>query len=126
MQTIDVHNHFFPLTFPDLVAKFGTSNWPRVKQIDALHADVMLGDKLFRHITSACWDPDRRLEEMDRDAVDMQVISATPVLLSYERPIEQALDCAKLFNDMALDLCSRGKGRLKSLCQVPLQDIDAA
>src|SRR5208282_1899158 len=39
---------------------------------------------------------------------------------------EQALDCARLFNDAALELCSRGKGRLKSFCQVPLQDVDAA
>ncbi len=36
------------------------------------------------------------------------------------------LDCAQLFNDSALELCSRGKGRLKSFCQVPLQNIDAA
>jgi len=26
----------------------------------------------------------------------------------------------------ALELCSHGEGRLKSLCQVPLQDSDAA
>jgi aminocarboxymuconate-semialdehyde decarboxylase len=36
------------------------------------------------------------------------------------------LDCAQLFNDAALELCGRGKGRLKSFCQVPLQDIDAS
>jgi aminocarboxymuconate-semialdehyde decarboxylase len=63
---------------------------------------------------------------MDRDGIDLQVISATPVLFAYERPAEQALDCAQLFNDAALELCSRGKGRLKSFCQVPLQNIDAA
>jgi aminocarboxymuconate-semialdehyde decarboxylase len=48
------------------------------------------------------------------------------VLFAYERPVEHALDCAQLFNDAALELCSRGKGRLKSFCQVPLQDTDAA
>jgi aminocarboxymuconate-semialdehyde decarboxylase len=63
---------------------------------------------------------------MDRDGVDLQVLSATPVLFAYDRPAEHALDCAQLFNDAALELCSRGKGRLKSLCQVPLQNIDAA
>jgi aminocarboxymuconate-semialdehyde decarboxylase len=67
-----------------------------------------------------------RLREMDRDGVDIQVISATPVLFAYDRPPEHALDCAQLFNDEALELCAQGKGRLKSLCQVPLQDIDAA
>lgn len=86
----------------------------------------MVGDRFFRHIYSACWDADVRLQEMDRDGVDLQIISATPVLFSYERPVEHALDCAQLFNDAALDLCGRGKGRLKSFCQVPLQDIDAA
>lgn len=86
----------------------------------------MVGDRFFRHIYSACWDPEVRLQEMDRDGVEMQVISATPVLFAYDRPVEHALECAKLFNDAALELCAQGKGRLKSLCQVPLQDIDAS
>ncbi|MGC2449541.1 MAG: tryptophan 2,3-dioxygenase family protein, partial [Candidatus Sulfotelmatobacter sp.] len=89
-------------------------------------AEIMVGDRLFRHIYSACWDPEVRLEEMDRDGIEMQIISATPVLFAYDRPAEHALDCARLFNDAALELCSRGKGRLKSFCQVPLQDIDAS
>ena len=63
---------------------------------------------------------------MERDGVDLQIISATPVLFAYERPAEHALECARIFNDAALELCSRGQDRLKSLCQVPLQDIDAA
>jgi aminocarboxymuconate-semialdehyde decarboxylase len=63
---------------------------------------------------------------MDRDGIDLQVISATPVLFSYDRPAEHALEVARMSNDAALELCGRGKGRLKSLCQVPLQDIDAA
>jgi aminocarboxymuconate-semialdehyde decarboxylase len=126
MLVIDIHNHFFPRTWPDLVARYGTSNWPSIKHTEAGKADIMLGDRFFRHIYSACWDPEVRLQEMDRDAIEMQVISATPVLFAYDRPFEHALDCAQLFNDAALELCSRGKGRLKSLCQVPLQNIDAA
>src|SRR5258708_28236476 len=63
---------------------------------------------------------------MDRLGVEMQVLSATTILFAYERPVEHALDCARLFNDAALELCAQGNGRLKSLCQVPLQDIDAA
>src|SRR5690606_22650456 len=55
-----------------------------------------------------------------------QVISQTPVLFSYARPADQAAEVAKIFNDMALEMCAAGKGRLHALCQVPLQDIDAA
>jgi len=126
MQVIDIDNHFFPKSWPDLAARFGTPNWPWIKHTEPGQADIMVGDRFFRHIYSACWDPEVRLQEMDRDAVDVQVMSATPVLFAYERPVQQALDCAQLFNDAALELCSRGKGRLKSLCQVPLQDTDAA
>jgi len=126
MPVIDIHNHFFPRTWPDLAARYGTPNWPWIRHTEPGKAEIMVGDRFFRHIYSACWDPDVRLSEMDRDGIDIQVLSATPVLFAYDRPIEQALDCAKLFNDAALELCAQGKGRLKSLCQVPLQDVDAA
>jgi aminocarboxymuconate-semialdehyde decarboxylase len=126
MQVIDIHNHFFPSSWPDLAARYGTPDWPWIKHTEPGKADIMVGDRFFRHIDSACWDPEVRLREMDRDGVDLQVISATPVLFAYERPVEHALDCAQLFNDAALELCRRGKGRLKSFCQVPLQDVDAA
>lgn len=126
MPAIDIHNHFFPESWPDLTARYGTPDWPWIKHTEPGKADIMVGNKFFRHIYSACWDPDVRLQEMDRDGIDWQVISATPVLFAYERPVEHALDCARLFNDAALELCSRGQGRLKSFCQVPLQDTDAA
>jgi aminocarboxymuconate-semialdehyde decarboxylase len=126
MQAIDIHNHFFPSSWPDLAARYGTPNWPWIKHTEPGKADIRVGDRFFRHIYSACWDPEVRLQEMDRDGIDLQIISATPVLFAYERPVEHALDCAQLFNDAALELCGRVKGRLKSFCQVPLQDIDAA
>src|SRR5512135_2428285 len=126
MRTIDIHNHFFPQSWPDLAARYGSPDWPRIKHTEHGKAEIMLGDRFFRAISSACWDADVRLQEMDRDGVDLQIVSATPVLFAYERPAEHALDCAQLFNDAALELCACGRGRLKSLCQVPLQNIDAA
>ena len=126
MPVIDIHNHFFPRGWPDLAARYGTPNWPWIKHTEPGKAEIRVGDRFFRQIYSACWDADVRLNEMDRDGVDMQVLSATPVLFGYERPAEHALDCARLFNDAALELCAQGKGRLKSLCQVPLQDVDAS
>ena len=126
MPVIDIHNHFFPRNWPDLAERYGTPNWPWIKHTEAGKAEIRLGDRFFRQIDSACWDPDVRLNEMDRDGVEMQVLSATPVLFAYERPVEHALDCAQLFNDAALELCAQRKERLKSFCQVPLQDIDAS
>ena len=126
MRVIDIHSHFFPQTWPDLAAKFGTPDWPRIQHLGDGKATILLGERHFRDIYAACWDAEVRLEEMDRDGVDLQIVSATPVLFAYERPAEHALECAKMFNDAAMELVQCGKGRLRALCQVPLQDIDAA
>jgi aminocarboxymuconate-semialdehyde decarboxylase len=124
-RVIDMHSHFFPREWEDLGKRFG-GEWPWMKHLGEGKGMVMLGEREFRPVTSACWDADRRLEEMDRDGVELQVMCATPVLFAYARPPAQALYCAQLFNDAGLELAARGKGRLKTLCQVPLQDTDAA
>jgi aminocarboxymuconate-semialdehyde decarboxylase len=126
MSTIDIHSHFFPESWPDFAARFGTLDWPWLKHLGNGEGMVMLGDREFRRIPQSCWDPVVRLEELDRHGVDIQVMSATPVLFAYARPAVQGLEVAKVFNDAALELCSRSNGRLKALCQVPLQDIDAS
>jgi aminocarboxymuconate-semialdehyde decarboxylase len=126
MTVIDLHTHFFPRSWPDLDARYRTKDWPSIRHTEPGKAVILLGDRVFRHITAACWDADLRLEDMDRDGVDLQVVSPTPVLFAYDRPAGEALDCARLFNDAALEICAAGRGRLLPLCQVPLQDIDAS
>ena len=126
MTVVDLHSHFFPEKWPDLEARFGTPNWPSMRRDSADTAMVMMGGKEFRPITSACWDGAVRLADMDRDGVDMQVISATPVLFAYQRPAEHAMECARIFNDALLELCAYNPQRLVPLCQVPLQDTDLA
>ena len=123
---IDIHSHFFPETWPDLAEKFGTPDWPWMRHGGDGKAMVMMGEKEFRPVYDACWNTKRRLEEMDRDGVDLQVICATPILFAYNRPAEHAADCARMFNDAAREICATGQERLLSLCQVPLQDTDAA
>ena len=61
---------------------------------------------------------------MDADGIDLQVVSPTPVFFSYERPADQAVKVARIFNDLALECTSHD--RLIPFCQVPLQDVDAA
>ncbi len=126
MKAIDIHTHFFPESWPDLAARYGTPDWPWIKHTEPGKAVIMLGDREFRKITSACWDVKVRLDDMDRDGIDQQIVSATPVLFAYGRETKDALDCARYFNDAALEFCGPSGGRLKSLCQVPLQDIDAS
>jgi len=131
MKVIDIHSHFFPKTWPSLQDKFGGNDWPWLKHLpnDGQGHDkamLMKGEQAFRPIYSACWDAEVRLAQMDEQGVDQQLISATPILFAYEKPVEQALYCAQTFNDAALEICAKGNNRLFALAQVPLQDPDAA
>jgi aminocarboxymuconate-semialdehyde decarboxylase len=126
VSVIDIHSHFLPRTWPDLAARFGSDRWPWLKHTSPGKAMLMLGEKEFRPVTAACWDAAVRLEDMDRDGVDVQVMCATPVLFAYQRPAAQALECARIFNDAAREICAHSPRRLKSLCQVPLQDTELA
>lgn len=126
IKTVDMHTHFVPKQWPDLAQRFGGDDWPWLKHTEAGKGMLMLGDKEFRPVQQALWEPETRLELMDRDGVDIQIMSATPVLFGYARPWQQAADCAELFNDLALELCATNPERLKALAQVPLQNPDAA
>ena len=126
MQVIDMHTHFFPRELPDLAGKHGTNGWPRIESTSATTSTIYIDNRHFRDITHECWDVGARLENMDVQGIELQVICSTPVLHQYTRPAEHAIDIAKLTNDLALEIVARGQGRLAALCQVPLQDIDIA
>lgn len=126
MTVVDMHTHFLPKQWPDLEKRFGTPDWPWMRHTEQGKAMLMLGNKEFRPVYDACWDSSVRLAEMDRDNIDIQVMCATPVLFAYARPAPHATECAQIFNDLALEMCSHNPDRLKALAQVPLQDIDAS
>lgn len=118
---IDVHSHFVPNGWPDL----GPGR-PWLRPESERDAMIMVGSSEFRRIQDNCWDPDVRLEAMDADGVDQQVVSPTPVFFNYDAPSGEAEKIARIFNDRALDICGPGGERLVPFCQVPLQDTDAA
>lgn len=122
MRTIDIHTHWFPESWPNLARRFGGNDWPSIRHTGKGTAEICLGEKPFRKIDARCWDAECRLEQMERDRIDVQLISPTPVMFSYHRPAQQADEVCRLFNDSLLEFCARANGRFLPLCQVPLQD----
>lgn len=114
---VDIHTHYVPKGWPDL----GWPGAPRLRVDSEREAMILVNDREFRKIQDNCWDAEVRLAEM---GVDAQVVSPTPVFFGYERPAAEAVRVAKIFNDLALDICS--DDRLIPFCQVPLQDPDLA
>jgi aminocarboxymuconate-semialdehyde decarboxylase len=106
--------------------------WPAVDGLPWLRVDserdamIMRGNEEFRRIDSRCWDARVRIADMDTDGVDVQVLSPTPVFFSYGVDAAEAAKIARVFNDLALEICAPSDGRLLPFCQVPLQDPDLA
>ena len=140
--TVDMHTHVLPKSWPDFAARHGGEDWPWMRPIEgrapgygaipgreeaSSRAMLMQGSQDFRPVISPCWDIAERLDDMARDGIDHQIISATPILFQWHRPAAVALDVARHFNTQLLEMCAEdGQGRLSALCQVPLQDVDLA
>jgi aminocarboxymuconate-semialdehyde decarboxylase len=124
--SIDIHTHYVPKAWPDLSVVAGSGPWPWLRAESERDATIMVGSREFRRIQAECWDAEPRLAQMDADGVDQQVVSPTPVFFSYDKPGPSAARVARIFNDLALEVCAQAPERLLPFAQVPLQDTDAA
>ncbi|MHA7848217.1 amidohydrolase family protein [Serratia sp. D1N4] len=122
---IDIHSHFFPKISQQEAARLDVERAPWLAT-RGREGQIMLNDQPFRPVYDALWDADRRLEQLDEQQIDIQIMCATPVMFAYDVAIERALPWAQLMNDKALEMASANPQRLKVLAQVPLQDSDAA
>ncbi len=123
MLVTDVHSHYVPRGWPQLP---GGDAMPRLRLDGPRAATIMQGDREFRRITDSAWNADVRLADMDAARVDRQVLSPTPVFFGYQQPVADAVQIARVFNDLALEIAAGAPDRLVPFCQVPLQDTDAA
>ncbi len=123
---VDVHSHILPASWPDLAARFGYGGWPRLEATSPTTARIVIDDVAFREVEDDSWDPARRLEDMDRTGVTVQVLSTVPVMFSYWAPAEDAAIVARLLNDDIASTVATHPDRFVGLGSVPLQDADLA
>ncbi len=123
---VDMHTHFYPVIDRDQARRYDPDTGPWLDVGDGERGMLMRGDEPFRPVYNACWDVARRIEEMDRDRIDLQIMCATPLLFGYLGDARRTAEWARMINDMALEMCASARDRLKTLCQVPLQDVELA
>lgn len=122
---IDVHTHILPPTWPDLKEKYGYGGFLKLERVDACTAKMMRDDgKFFRTIADNCWDPDRRIEEMEAAGVGMQVLSTVPVMFSYWTRPADGHDLSRFLNDHIAGVVRDHPARFAGLGTLPLQAPD--
>src|SRR6516225_5271694 len=123
---IDLHTHILPRDWPDLDAKYGYSGFVRLDHYKPCCARMMIADRVFREITDNVWDPERRIEECDRDGVSMQALSTVPVMFSYWAKPADCLDLSRILNDHIATVVRDHPARFAGLGTIPLQNPDLA
>jgi aminocarboxymuconate-semialdehyde decarboxylase len=119
-KAIDGHTHFVPKAMPPATGR--NPLWPSIELRDADAAAVMVGGKVFRVIDSRSWDANRRLQDMQTDDVDVQVVSPMPELLSHWFPAKDADLLANHINHAIAELCSAHPQNFIGIGMVPVQD----
>lgn len=67
-----------------------------------------------------------RLEALDENGVDCEVVSPMPPLLDYSLPGAEGLELSRRVNEFVVRMCEADPTRILGMGMVPLQDVDLA
>jgi len=109
---IDVHAHYFPLEYLDRLDLYGGSH------VTGLIRRMKLDSADFSGL-------DDHLRNMDRSKVDLQVLSVSGQL-PYFANENEAVDAARLGNDIYARIVRENPKRFAAFASTPLPHVDAA
>jgi aminocarboxymuconate-semialdehyde decarboxylase len=123
-QVIDIHAHYFPLPYLELLAAEGAKYGADFRRTEdgffITGAGRPLGPLPLKLIDLAA-----RVAEMDAQGVDLQALSLTSPMVYWAEP-ELSLRLARAFNDAASDAHRRYPDRFVGLIALPMLDTDRA
>lgn len=123
--SIDLHTHILPRNWPDLRQKYGYGGFVQLEHREG--ESVMTVDgKFFRAVKPNVYDPDARIADMDRDGIDVQVLSTVPIMFSYWAQPKDTLDLAQYLNDNLAQTVAEHPTRFVGLGTLPMQAPELA
>jgi aminocarboxymuconate-semialdehyde decarboxylase len=120
---IDLHTHYYPQTFFQMV-RDTPSDYSF--EVDAAGMTIIThrGTR-FIGITAPMTDPVKRLEDMDRVGIDVEVISVSTPNIFFAGERRQP-EVARMVNDSYAELISKYPTRYKGFASIPMDAPDAA
>ena len=126
MLTIDTHTHIIPEELPNFSRKFGYEGFISMANKTPKEADMMIFGEKFRTIKCNCWSAKKRILDMKKYQVDIQVLSPIPVMFCYWARANDTLKVCQFLNDFIIKKCQNYPNNFIGLGTVPMQDTDLA
>ena len=122
-RKFDLHTHFYPESFfrkiEELPSPFSFDRDPTGRRI------IKYQGARFFGITAPMTDVARRLEDMDRVGIDVEVVSlSTPNVFFADE--KRQPEVAAMVNDAYAELIARHPARFKGFASIPMDAPDAA
>ena len=122
-RKLDLHTHYYPPIYfekiRDLPSEFSFDKSPSGQTI------IKYRGARFFGVTPPMTDVAKRLEDMDRVGIDVEVVSlSTPNVFFTDR--EHQPEIARIVNDAYAELVARHSARFKAFASIPMDDPDAA
>jgi aminocarboxymuconate-semialdehyde decarboxylase len=127
MLKIDIHTHILPREIPGWKEKFGYGGFIRLDHHKPCCARMIKDDgHFFREIEDNAWSPEKRIGEIDRFGIRVQVLSTVPVMFSYWAEPADGLEISRFLNDHIAEVVRQHPKRFIGLGTLPMQDTALA
>lgn len=123
---IDIHSHAVSPALLRTARQDGARYGVELVERDGSLVLAMDGGVASKAIPAALTDLEARLAAMDRQGVDVQVLSSWADFTGYSMPARQAAAFSRLQNETIADLVRTHPRRFVGSATVPLQDADLA
>ncbi len=122
--TIDIHTHILPKEIPNFNKLFGYGDFIELKHHKPCCAKMYMGDQFFREIEDNCWSSRARINECQKNGVNVQVLSTVPVMFSYWTKPKDGLTISKFLNNHIAELVEKNPKNFVGLGNLPMQSTD--
>jgi aminocarboxymuconate-semialdehyde decarboxylase len=121
VDAIDIHAHYFPERYLDLIARAGAAFGASIDRTDAKGPAIVMRGSRTPPLDATYWDLDRRRRAMDKHGVRMHLLSLTvPMVYFADGELGQRL--AEAVNDSMSEAHRAFPDRFVGAATLPMQD----
>jgi aminocarboxymuconate-semialdehyde decarboxylase len=126
VTVVDAHTHFIPLEFVDFLRSGKGPADVTVIEREGRDPLISHSNGLAYPVFPLFHDAGAKLEQMDRDGIDVSLCSIVPSLFLYDADPADTQRAHRVINDAGAAYAEASEGRIAVLATVPMNDPSAA